>query len=65
MLQLFQLQDSVIYMGFLFPFYDVYMRTKLDSKDPGFFILTREDAPHYILRKTDLKKIMEGTVDYQ
>lgn len=45
--------------------YDVYMRTKLDSKDPGFFILTREEAPHYILRKTDLKKIMEGTLDYQ
>lgn len=45
--------------------YDIYMRTKLDSKDPGFFILTREEAPHYILRKTDLKKIIEGTLDYQ
>lgn len=45
--------------------YDVYMRTKLDSKDPGFFILTREEAPHYILRKSDLKKIVEGTLDYQ
>jgi len=45
--------------------YDVYMRTKLDSKHSGFFILTREEAPHYILRKTDLMKIMKGTLDYQ
>lgn len=44
---------------------DLYMRTKIDSKDPGFFILSREDAPHYILRQKDLKKIVEGTVDYQ
>lgn len=44
--------------------YDVYMRTKLSSKDPGFFILTREEAPHYILRKADLKKIVEGRLDY-
>lgn len=45
--------------------HDVYMRTKLDAKDPGFFILTREDAPHYILRKVDLKNIVEGSLDYQ
>lgn len=45
--------------------YDVYMRTKLDLKDPGFFILSREEAPHYILRKKDLEKIVEGTLDYQ
>lgn len=44
---------------------DLYMRTKLDSKDPGFFILSREEAPHYLLRQKDLKKIVEGTVDYQ
>src|SRR5690625_2332827 len=29
--------------------YDVYMRTELESKDPGFFILSRKEAPHYIL----------------
>lgn len=45
--------------------YDLYMRTELELKDPGFFILSREEAPHYILRKKDLKKIIEGTLDYQ
>lgn len=40
--------------------YDVYMRTTLERKDPGFFILSREESPHYILRKSDLKKIIEG-----
>lgn len=39
---------------------DVYMRTTLERKDPGFFILSREESPHYILRKSDLKKIIEG-----
>lgn len=41
--------------------YDVYMRTELEAEDPGFFILTREEAPHYVLRKYDIKKIIEGT----
>lgn len=45
--------------------YDVYMRAKLETKDPGFFILSREVAPHYILRKRDLKNIIEGRVEYQ
>lgn len=45
--------------------FDIYMRTNIDSKDPGFFILSREEAPHYLLRKKDLKKISEDTVDYQ
>lgn len=45
--------------------HDVYMRLKLEDKDPGFFILSREEAPHYLLRKADLKKIMEGTLDYR
>lgn len=40
--------------------YDVYMRTTLEPKDPGFFILSREESPHYILRRNDLKKIIEG-----
>lgn len=41
------------------------MRTTLEEKDPGFFILSREEAPHYILRKKDLKKIVEGTWNNQ
>lgn len=45
--------------------HDVYMRTGLEAKDPGFFILTREEAPHYILRRKDIKKIIEGRLDYQ
>lgn len=45
--------------------YDVYMRTRTESRDPGFFILSREEAPHYILRRADLKKIIEGSLDYQ
>lgn len=45
--------------------HDVYMRTELEEKDPGFFIFSREESPHYILRKADLKKIIEGTVEYQ
>lgn len=40
--------------------YDVYMRTILDPIDPGFFILSREESPHYILRRNDLKRIIEG-----
>ncbi|KAE9632958.1 hypothetical protein GND95_10590 [Defluviitalea raffinosedens] len=40
--------------------YDIYMRTTLEEKDPGFFILSKEEAPHYILRKKDLKRIVEG-----
>jgi len=45
--------------------HDIYMRTELEAKDPGFFILSRENAPHYILRKADLKKIIEGEVEYR
>lgn len=45
--------------------YDVYMRAELESKDPGFFILSCEEAPHYILRKSDLKKMIENTVNYK
>lgn len=41
--------------------YDIYMRTTLEEKDPGFFILSNEEAPHYVLRKKDLKSIVEGT----
>lgn len=40
---------------------DLYMRMNLQAKDPGFFILSREDAPHYILRKHDIRNIIEGT----
>jgi len=45
--------------------HDIYMRTELEAKDPGFFILSRENAPHYILRKVDLKKIIDGKVEYR
>src|SRR5699024_11545267 len=45
--------------------HDIYMRTELEAKDPGFFILSRENAPHYILRKADLKKIIDGEVEYR
>lgn len=44
--------------------FDIYMRVKLKSKYQGFFIFSREMAPHYILRKRDLKKIIDGSVDY-
>lgn len=40
--------------------YDVYMRTQLEAKDPGFFILSREKAPHFILRRADLKRIIDS-----
>lgn len=45
--------------------HDIYLRTELEEKDPGFFILSRENAPHYILRKADLKKIIDGEVEYR
>lgn len=44
--------------------YDLYMRMQLEAEDPGFFILSREEAPHYILRIKDLKKIIDGTIQY-
>lgn len=40
---------------------DLYMRINLSVKDPGFFILSREEAPHYILRRQDIRKIVAGT----
>lgn len=44
---------------------DVYMRANMNEKDPGFFILSREEAPHYLLRRSDLQKIVEGSLEYQ
>ena len=41
--------------------FDIYRRTTLEEKYTGFFILSREEAPHYILRQNDLKRIVEGT----
>jgi hypothetical protein len=45
--------------------YDIYYRTKLNSKDSSLFILTREEAPHYILRQNNLKMIVEEVLDHQ
>lgn len=44
--------------------YDVYKRTNLGSKNLNLFILTREEAPHYILRQNNLKFIIENMSDY-
>ena len=44
-------------------FSDLYMWMNLQVKDPGFFILSREDAPHYVLRRHDIRNIIEGTFD--
>lgn len=44
--------------------HDIYMRAKLTKKDPEFFVLSREDGPHYMLRIDDLKNIVEGLVEY-
>ncbi len=41
--------------------YDLYMKTKLMKEDAGFFILSKEQAPHYILGEDDLKRIVEGS----
>lgn len=42
---------------------DLYMRMNLEVKDPGFFILSKEDAPHYILRRHDIQNIIDGVFD--
>lgn len=42
---------------------DLCMRINLTVKDPGFFILSREEAPHYILRRQDIRNIIAGTFD--
>ena len=39
--------------------YDIYNLTKLTSDDSSLFLLAREEAPHYILRQSNLKKIVE------
>lgn len=45
--------------------HDLYMRAELNPKDPGLFILSKEEAPHYLLRKRDLKAIVDGTLTYR
>lgn len=45
--------------------YDIYTRIKLKPKDSELFIFSSEEEPHYILSKTDLEKIVEGTLDYR
>jgi len=42
---------------------DVHMRASIEGKDPGFFILSREEAPHYLLRRKDILNIVAGTFD--
>lgn len=44
-------------------FFDLCMRIDLEEKDPGFFILSREEAPHYMLRRQDIRDIVSGTFD--
>ena len=44
---------------------DIYQRVKQKKKDPGSFVLCRQDSPHYILRRKDLRRIVEGSGLYQ
>lgn len=44
-------------------FAELYMLLDLQVKDSNLFILCRENAPHYILRKSDIENIVNGTFD--
>lgn len=44
---------------------DVYHRNRLTASRTNFFLFTREASPHYLLRSKDLKKIVDGSREYQ